>query len=95
MNFIDKAISMMSPGWAVSRLRSRAVIKAYEAAIPTRTHKIKRENRNANQLNQIAGKSLREQARWFDNNHDLVVGRSIRWKSALSGLRGSSLSHNH
>ncbi|EHN7693466.1 phage portal protein, partial [Salmonella enterica] len=88
MNFIDKAISMMSPGWAVSRLRSRAVIKAYEAAIPTRTHKIKRENRNANQLNQIAGKSLREQARWFDNNHDLVVGALDKMEERIIGAKG-------
>lgn len=88
MNFIDKAISMMSPGWAVSRLRSRAVIKAYEAAIPTRTHKIKRENRNANQLNQIAGKSLREQARWFDNNHDLVVGALDKMEERVIGAKG-------
>ncbi|EEC6253328.1 TPA: phage portal protein [Salmonella enterica subsp. enterica serovar Choleraesuis] len=78
----------MSPGWAVSRLRSRAVIKAYEAAIPTRTHKIKRENRNANQLNQIAGKSLREQARWFDNNHDLVVGALDKMEERVIGAKG-------
>ncbi|HCS4064928.1 TPA: phage portal protein, partial [Salmonella enterica] len=66
----------------------RAVIKAYEAAIPTRTHKIKRENRNANQLNQIAGKSLREQARWFDNNHDLVVGALDKMEERIIGAKG-------
>ncbi|MCF3735228.1 phage portal protein, partial [Salmonella enterica subsp. enterica serovar Weltevreden] len=65
---------MMSPRGAVSRLRSREEIKTYEAAIPTRTHKIKLENRNANQLNQIDGKSLLEQDRWFDNNHYLLEG---------------------
>ncbi|MGP4882313.1 hypothetical protein ACTXQV_63560, partial [Klebsiella pneumoniae] len=63
-----------SPGWKAARLRSRAMIQAYEAVKPTRTHKARRENRSADQLSKMGAVSLREQARWLDNNHDLVIG---------------------
>ncbi|VFS15867.1 Gifsy-2 prophage VmtV [Salmonella enterica subsp. enterica serovar Typhimurium] len=39
-------------------------------------------------LNQIAGKSLREQARWFDNNHDLVVGALDKMEERVIGAKG-------
>ncbi len=41
------------PGWKAARLRSRAVIQAYEAVKTTRTHKARRENRTADQLSQM------------------------------------------
>ncbi|WP_369427470.1 phage portal protein [Providencia sp. PROV236] len=88
MNFLDKAISVVSPGWARNRLRSRAQILAYEAAMPSRLHKARRENRNANQLTQIAGQSLREQARWLDNNHDLVIGILDKMEERIVGGKG-------
>jgi capsid protein len=43
MSLLDDAIGLFSPGWKASRLRARAVIKAYEAVKPTRTHKAQRE----------------------------------------------------
>ena len=55
MNLIEKAISVVMPVWGESRARARYKIMAYEAATPTRTHKTKRENRNANQLTQFGG----------------------------------------
>ncbi|WP_318826029.1 phage portal protein [Providencia sp. PROV252] len=88
MNFLDKAISVVSPGWASSRLRSRNQIMAYEAAMPSRQHKARRESRNANQLTQTGGKSLREQARWLDNNHDLVIGILDKMEERIVGSRG-------
>ena len=45
MSFLDDAIGLFSPGWKASRLRARAVIKAYEAVKQTRTHKAQKENR--------------------------------------------------
>lgn len=53
MSLLDDAIGLFSPGWKASRLRARAVIKAYEAVKPTRTHKAQRENRSADQLSQM------------------------------------------
>lgn len=88
MSLIDDAIGVFSPGWKASRLRSRVAINAYEAALPTRTHRAKRENRNANQLTQFAGRSIREQARWLDNNHDLVIGLLDKLEERIVGARG-------
>ncbi|MFS7307186.1 phage portal protein [Rahnella inusitata] len=88
MSLIDDAIGLFSPGWKASRLRSRVAVNAYEAALPTRTHRAKRENRNANQLTQFAGRSIREQARWLDNNHDLVIGLLDKLEERIVGARG-------
>lgn len=74
MAILDDVIGVFSPGWKAARLRSRAVIQAYEAVKTTRTHKARRENRTADQLSQYGAVSLREQARYLDNNHDLVIG---------------------
>lgn len=57
MSLLDDAIGVISPGWKAARLRSRAMIQAYEAVKPTRTHKARRENRSADQLSKM-GPSL-------------------------------------
>lgn len=43
MNFLEKTIATLSPKWAANRSRNRYVLNAYEAALPTRTHKANRE----------------------------------------------------
>ncbi|EFT5573019.1 hypothetical protein OkiPb00368_48500 [Escherichia coli] len=53
MAILDDVIGVFSPGWKAARLRSRAVIQAYEAVKTTRTHKARRENRTADQCNQV------------------------------------------
>ncbi|MFP9227589.1 phage portal protein [Pectobacterium cacticida] len=88
MKLLDNLIGAISPAWKASRLRSRYVISAYEAAMPTRIHKARRENRNANQLTQFGGRSLREQARWLDNNHDLVIGILDKLEERIVGSKG-------
>lgn len=88
MNLFEKAISAVMPSWAASRARARYDIMAYEAVTPTRTHKTKRENRNPNQLTQFGGKSLREQARWLDDNHDLVIGALDKLEERIIGAKG-------
>ncbi|EJW6229416.1 phage portal protein [Escherichia coli] len=88
MSLLDDAIGLFSPGWKASRLRARAVIKAYEAVKPTRTHKAQRENRSADQLSQMGAVSLREQARWLDNNHDLVIGVFDKLEERVIGKQG-------
>ena len=73
-NLIDRIIEPFSPGAVVSRLAAREAIRAYEAARPSRTHKAKGEPHSADLAVQLAGKTLREQARYLDENHDLVTG---------------------
>ncbi len=88
MSLLDDAIGLFSPKWKAARLQSQLKIHAYEAAMPTRTHRAKRENRNANQMNQFGGRSLREQARWLDSNHDLVIGLLDKLEERVVGSRG-------
>ncbi|WP_415720610.1 phage portal protein [Photobacterium ganghwense] len=88
MNFLDKVIAPIAPGWAASRLKSRAVIQAYEAASPSRLHKAKREGRSADNAMNFAGQSLREQARWLDENHDLVIGLLDKLEDRVIGADG-------
>jgi lambda family phage portal protein len=88
MSLLDDAIGLISPGWKAARLRSRAVIQAFEAVKPTRTHKARRENRSANQLSQNGAVSLREQARWLDNNNDLVIGILDKLEERVIGSEG-------
>lgn len=88
MSLLDDAIGLISPGWKAARLRSRAVIQAFEAVKPTRTHKARRENRSGNQLSQNGAVSLREQARWLDNNNDLVIGILDKLEERVIGSEG-------
>lgn len=88
MSSLDNLIGLFSPGWKAERLKSRMMIRAYEAVLPTRTHKAKRENRSANQLTQFGGRSLREQARWLDCNHDLVIGLLDKLEERIVGAKG-------
>ncbi len=76
MAILDDVIGVFSPGWKAARLRSRAVIKAYEAVKTTRTHKARRENRTADQLSQYGAVSLREQAR-YRRRWSLLLTRSF------------------
>lgn len=88
MSLLDDAIGVFSPGWKAARLQARAKIRAYEAVTPTRTHKGRRENRSADQLSKMGAVSLREQARWLDNNHDLVIGVFDKLEERVVGKAG-------
>lgn len=88
MAILDDVIGVFSPGWKAARLRSRAVIQAYEAVKTTRTHKARREKRTADQLSQYGAVSLREQARYLDNNHDLVIGVFDKLEERVVGKNG-------
>ncbi len=74
MNFLDHSIASLFPGWALSRLRNRAAISAYEAALPNRTHGAKQQHGSGNSTVQRAATSLRGQARYLEENSDLVDG---------------------
>ncbi|MFP2504490.1 phage portal protein [Enterobacteriaceae bacterium RIT711] len=88
MNLITKAVSLFSPGWAARRLRAEIQVQAYEAARPTRTHAARRESRSANTAIFAAGASIREQARWLDENHDIAIGILDKLEERVVGARG-------
>lgn len=71
---LENTIAALFPTWAIARARSRAVLKAYEAAESTRLRKPRRERRSGDSAVKKAGMILREEARALDEDHDLVVG---------------------
>ncbi|KFC13126.1 phage portal protein [Trabulsiella guamensis ATCC 49490] len=88
MGFIEKTLGVISPGWAAARAKNRMRLKAYEAASPSRLHKASRESRSADTAVFMAGTSLREQARWLDENHDLVIGILDKMEDRVIGAHG-------
>lgn len=65
-------LQMMFPKYALKRQIAKDNIVAYEAAKQTRIHNPKRESQIVDDLVERAGRSLTEQARWLDSNHDLA-----------------------
>ncbi|RLV61000.1 phage portal protein [Parashewanella curva] len=91
MSLLNNAIAFISPSWALKREVARngyETIKGYEAAKKSRTHKANRESRGANQAVFAAGKSLREQARWLDENHDISIGILDHLEARIVGANG-------
>jgi lambda family phage portal protein len=87
-NWIDKALEPFAPARVAQRLAARQMIHAYEAAAPTRLHKAKGEAKSADLAVQLSGRSLREQARYLDENHDLVTGIFDRLEERVVGADG-------
>ncbi|WP_136473548.1 phage portal protein, partial [Haemophilus influenzae] len=88
MGILDKTIAAISPKWGAQRAKSRYVMNAYEAAMPSRTHKAKRESQGANVSTKQSAVSLREQARALDQNHDIVIGILDKMEERVIGSRG-------
>ncbi len=77
MNFLDKTILAFAPRWGAERLKHKAIAQQflnYDAAQPGRTRKMKVDNRSGDTAVRGAATSIRGQARYLDENHDLVVG---------------------
>ncbi|MBL5919763.1 phage portal protein [Lelliottia amnigena] len=88
MGLYTKLLGVVAPQRALKRMAAQDQIKAYEAARPSRTHAAKRESRSANTAVFAAGASLREQARWLDENHDLASGMLDKLEERVVGARG-------
>ncbi|GAA4879864.1 phage portal protein [Ferrimonas pelagia] len=88
MNWLEQTIEAVAPGWAAERARSRLLIQGYDAALPGKHHKGKRKSNSANSAIGFAGASLREQARWLDDNHDLVIGLLDKMEERIVGAKG-------
>lgn len=76
-NLFDKAIEAFAPEAALRRETARRILKdirAYEAAQPSRLRKIKVDHGSGDAVVERAGESLRLQARYLDENHDLARG---------------------
>lgn len=74
MNPIDRMISYFSASAGVKRAQARRVLAAYEAAERTRSRRSTRASGSINGDIEAAGGSLRERARHYDQNYDIVRG---------------------
>ncbi|MCY1699485.1 phage portal protein [Lelliottia sp. SL45] len=88
MGLYTKILGVIAPQRALRRMAAQDQIKAYEAARPSRTHAARRERHSANTAVFAAGASLREQARWLDENHDLASGMLDKLEERVVGARG-------
>lgn len=74
MNRLERLIETVAPQWAADRARARHHVAAYEAARKTRTHKAEKSQGSGELVNRLSARSIREQARHLDENHDLARG---------------------
>src|SRR5450830_182932 len=88
LNLLDKALAPLFPCMVAERLRARNVIMAFEAATVTRTHKAKKQPRSADGSLNRTLKSLREQCRKLDEDHDIVTGLFDRLEERVVGGPG-------
>ncbi|MEO8134844.1 MAG: phage portal protein [Betaproteobacteria bacterium] len=73
-NVLDRAIAWLAPATGARRARDRIILAYYEAATPTRLRKGRTAPGTGNLAVERAGRSLREQARYFEQNYDLARG---------------------
>lgn len=74
MNVLDRILAVFAPRQALRRWQARQALRRWEAAEPSRLRFLRRA-RGAIDLDvQRAGQSLREQARWLEQNYDLADG---------------------
>ena len=76
-NVFDKTIELFAPQAALRRETARRILqarRAYEAAQPSRLRKNKTDPGSGDAIVERAGESLRLQARYLDENHDLARG---------------------
>jgi lambda family phage portal protein len=74
MNLTERVLVKIAPGWALSRFRARETFKAYEAAKPGRLHKANATHKSGDVSATEAGRSLRGQARYLEENSDMIDG---------------------
>ncbi len=74
MNIIDRVISATFPTWAMKRVQARLMMRAYEAAKPSRLHRLPQDRGSGDSVVARAGDNLRVQARHLEENHDLANG---------------------
>ena len=102
MNRIEQIIEHISPNWAASRAKARFNLRAYEAAKPSRLHKLHSDRGSGDASVAKAGDNLRIQARFLDENHDLargvlntlvnnIVGTGIRIEALVKDKKGETL----
>lgn len=92
MKLIESAIAQISPSWAVSRAKARKVLDAYEAAQSSPWEPGRSKNRSTGDADRSvfgAQGTLRDRARYLDENYDLASGvldALVNWTIGPKGI---------
>lgn len=87
-NWLDNLVAAISPEWGLRRLSARNSLALYEAATPSRNRQFKRATESAGASVRAAASSLRDQARWMEQNHDLFRSMLDRLVATTIGPYG-------
>lgn len=74
LNPVDRLVAWLDPQRGLARLRNRTLLAHYEAARPNPQRKFRKDGGSPNHLVEQGAVPLRNQMRYLDRNHDLVVG---------------------
>lgn len=94
MNTLDKAIASISPKWGAERAKNRAIIenlKAYDATKPGRNRKTKVRNLSGTTAIHGHAESIRGQARYLDESHDIAIGILNTLEQKVVGPKGIAI----
>lgn len=73
-NLADAIVEYFAPTLGARRRAARGVLALYEAATPSRQRKFRRDSGGPDQQVQKGAVAIRNQARHFDQNHDIARG---------------------
>lgn len=94
INIFEKAIAFVSPSWAANRLANKLLVdqyQAYDATNPGRTRKTKVRNISGDTAIHGHAESIRGQARYLDESHDIVTGILNTLEQKVVGPKGISI----
>lgn len=88
MTLLDKALAFVSPLAALKRVHARHVLARYEAATPSRTRKVTRDNSTSEVQVSRDAATVRAVARSMERDHDLVRGALTKLTTFVVGPSG-------
>ena len=88
---INKILFHIAPGKALDRIRNQQAFAAYQAAKPSRTHKVQRSTGSADTQVERAANSIKDQARHLEENNDLIDGLLSVMVNHIIGKDGISV----
>lgn len=94
LNTLDKIILSVAPKWGAQRVKNKVVASemlGYDASKPGRTRKTKIRNVSGDTAIHGHSESIRGQARYLDESHDIVTGILNILEQKVVGPKGISI----
>ena len=94
LNILDKTIAAISPSWGANRVKNKLLVSemlGYEASRMGRNRKTKIRNVSGDTATSTGAESIRGQARFLDENHDIAIGILNILEQKVVGPKGISI----